>query len=208
MAKFKQTNEDGTETEIEAFTPEEVKLKEDEFNTKITTLAEEKKQLEEEIKKSKGEGLKDDHPNFKTLKEALDKKDDDIKKLQTDIEVDRSTRKQEAFDAQIKIASKGNDEFEKKVRFHLEKTVAALPDSTADERKVKLDAALKLSSDTSTDGPGMFDGGIGVSGVGSGATKDGDTSNGIEFTAREKALGAKMGITPEDYKKFSSRLSK
>jgi hypothetical protein len=52
----------------------------------------------------------------------------------------------------------------------------------------------------------MFDGGVGGGTHNRGA--DIPNSSGVEFTAREKALGEKLGITPEDYKKFGPRLTK
>jgi hypothetical protein len=111
------------------------------------------------------------------------------------------------MDSEIKIASKGNTEFEKKVRLHLKDTLASLPEETPEQRKVKLDAAVKLSSDNSGSGPSILDGGIGGGGMGGGqGVGEGGTT--VEFTAREKALGAKMGISSEDYKKYGARLSK
>lgn len=218
MATYKQINEDGTEVEIEAFSAEEVdqklKAKEEEFNAKITeketiatNLANEKKKLEDDMAKMKLDGVKDDHPNFKVLKEALTKKDEEMAGLKNEIATDRKTRQQEALDVEIKKAANGNEEFEKKVRFHLEKTLGALPEATQEERKIKLEAALKLSSDH-IGGPGPMDGGIGGGGYG-GKGGSGDGGEGtVEFTSREKALGAKLGITAEDYKKYGPRINK
>ena len=112
------------------------------------------------------------------------------------------------MDSAIKVAAKGNDEFEKKVRLHLKETLASLPEETVEQRKVKLDAAVKLSSDGSGDGQGMFDGGIGGGGAGNGGNGGGENTGGVEFTSREKALGAKLGISAEDYKKYGGRVSK
>ena len=52
----------------------------------------------------------------------------------------------------------------------------------------------------------MFDGGISGGGVRN-SYGGGDSDSTVEFTAREKALGAKMGITADDYKKYGSRLT-
>lgn len=218
MVKIKDENGE----EIEVLTPTEVDAKlaaekaaleqghttvVKEKDEAINKLATEKSDLESKIAKMELDGVKDDHPNFKILKDALSKKDDDIKALKTEIDNDKATRKQEAMDSAIKVAAKGNDEFEKKVRLHLKETLASLPEETPEQRKVKLDAAVKLSSDSSGDGVGMFDGGIGGGGAGYGGS-GGEGGSGPEFTAREKALGAKLGISAEDYKKYGGRVSK
>jgi hypothetical protein len=50
----------------------------------------------------------------------------------------------------------------------------------------------------------MFDGGIGGGGNHNNSGAGGDKS--VEFTPREKALGAKFGITEDDYKKYGPKL--
>ena len=204
MAKIKQTKEDGTEEEIEVVTPEELAAEKARLEGEHAT---EKADLEKKIKDAELAGIKEDHPNFKILKEALSKKDEDIKALGKKLDDDKASRKQEAFESEIKIAVGKNTEFEKKVRLHLKDTLGSLPEETAEQRKVKLEAAVKLSSDNSGAGPGMFDGGTGGGGMGS-EQGGGEGIAGVEFTAREKALGAKMGISAEDYKKYGSRLAK
>jgi hypothetical protein len=210
--KVKQTNAEGVEEEVEVMTPAEVEAKlatekavlEEQHKSTIDTLSKEKQELEDKIKKAQLEGIKDDHPNFKILKEALDKKDGDIKALKTEIDEDKKVRKNEAMENAIKTASKGNEEMEKKVRLHLKETLATLPEDTVEQRQTKLIAALKLSADQN-DSPGMFDNGAGGGGFGGGNI---DKVGGVEFTAREKALGEKLGITAEDYKKYGPKLGK
>lgn len=221
--KIKQKNEEtGEETEVEVMTQAEVDAKlaaekaalEEAHKSQLTekeaaikNLASEKQTLEDKIKQAEIDGMKEDHPNFKILKEALNKKDEEIKGIKNTLEQDKKQRVVEEMDAKIKIASKGDMEMEKKIRHHLEKTLPGLPEDTADQRKTKLEAAFKLASDGSSDGPGMFDGGTG--GRGYGGTGSGDSgAETVEFTQREKALGAKLGITPEDYKKYGPRVSK
>lgn len=219
MVKIKQ--EDGTE--VEALTPAEVDAKlaaekaaleqghttvVKEKDEAINKLATEKSDLEGKIAKMELDGVKDDHPNFKILKDALSKKDDDIKALKAEIDTDKATRKQEAMDSAIKVAAKGNDEFEKKVRLHLKETLASLPDETPEQRKIKIDAAVKLSSDGSGDGVGMFDGGIGGGGAGNGGNGGAGNSGGADFTSNERSLGAKLGNTPADFEKYKHRVSK
>lgn len=209
--KIKQKNEEtGEEQEIEVLSVEEVKAKEDEHlktveekDIAISTLAKEKADLEAKIAKAELDGVKADHPNFAILKSALQKKDEEIKNIKTELDTDRTTRKQEEMDSAIKILAKGNVELEKKIKLNLEKTLSALPENTKEERQTKLQAALKLSADYSSEG--IFDGGIGGGGPGN---LNVENQSKVEFTAREKALGAKLGISEDDYKKYSSRLYK
>lgn len=213
MAKIKQVNAEGVEEEIEVFTPEEVdaKLQEKdkvlaEKDTTLNSLANEKKELEEKLSKMAVDGIKEDHPNFKVLKEALSKKDSEIQSLRTEFENDKKQRAEEAFETKIKLLAKGDTELEKKIKLHLTTTLVGMKEDNDEARQKKIEAAYKLSSDTSLEGPGIFDMGVGGSGKGS-EFKDGGV-NTVEFTARERALGAKLGITAEDYKKYGSRVSK
>lgn len=220
--KIKQKNPDGVEEEIEVFTPDEVnnKVKETEdkikgeYDNKITekdtafqTLEKEKKELEDKMSKASLDGIKDDHPNFKILKDALDKKDKDIGDLKSAIDQDKKDRQTELLASKIKVIAKGDAELEKKINLHLATTLVGMKDDTDEARNSKLSAALKLSLDHSQDGPGMFDYGVGGAGGGDGF-KGGSGGDGNDFTARERALGAKLGITEADYKKYASRVSK
>lgn len=219
--KIKQTNAEGVEEEIEVSTEAEVaakieaekKVLEDkhtkeleETKGKITTFENEKKDLQKKIDDMVASGMNADNPSFKVLKEALDKKDEAIKEIKDGIENDKKTRAAEDMDTKIKLASKGNEDLEKKIRHHLEKTLTGLPEGTKAERQTKLEAAYKLAADASSDGPGIFDGGTGNGGKGGGG--EGGGEGGVEFSAKEKALGKKLGITDADYKKYGSRVSK
>lgn len=208
--KIKQTNEAGEEIEVEVLSAEEKLALEQshqtvvtEKDTAINTLANDKKILEDKIAKLELDGIKEDHPNFKVLKEALGKKDEEIKNIRTEIDADKKKLKQEAMDSKVKLATKGNPEFESKVKLHLEKTLASMPEDTEEQRQAKLEAAVKLSAD-SNEAPGMFDMGTGGGGFGGGGEYNQNT---VEFTAREKSLGKKLGITDADYKKYGPRLT-
>jgi len=214
MVTIKQKNEEtGEEEEVEVILQKEVDEKnkelEEEHNNKITekdtlidNLTKEKTDLEDKIKEATGDGVKEDHPNFKILKEALTKKDEEIAGIKTELETDRKNRKDEAMDSAIKIIAKGDKVLEDKIKLNLKETLGALPDGTQEERKIKLDAALKLSADFNSEG--IFDGGI--NGQGKGNIDINDT-NKVEFTSNEVALGNKMGISDEDRKKFGSKLT-
>lgn len=221
MAKFIQKNEDGTETEVEGLTQAEVDAKlasekaalEDghkkqlkEVSGKISSFEQEKKDLQKKIDDMVASGMNAENPSFKVLKEAMDKKDKDLLELKNTVDTDKKNRVKEEMDTKIKLASKGNKEVEDKIKYHLEKTLPGLPENTAEERKTKLEAAFKLASDNSGSGPGMFDAGAGVGGYGGG--QGGGESTGTEFTAKEKALGEKLGITDADRKKYGPRISK
>lgn len=201
--------EDGTE--IEVFSQEELdaklgakdtewqgKLQEKE--TALTSLSTEKEALEKKL----GE-TKEDNPNFKILKDALGKKDDEIKKINETIANERTQRVNEELDLKIKAGAKGDTELEKKVKLHLTSTLSGMPEDTAENRQKKIEAAFKLSIDKVGDAPGMFDGGI-PSGMGNGKGGNFESGSKVEFTAREVALGAKLGITPEDYKKYGNKV--
>lgn len=216
---MKIKNEDGTETEV--MTQEEVDAKlatekatieashqtaMSEKDAAITAAATEKANLQKKIDDMVASGMNADNPSFKVLKEAMTKKDEELGNLKKEIDTDRATRKQEAMDAEIKIAARGNEEFAKKIKLNLEKTLAALPDGTVEERKIKLDAAIKLSTDASTQG--MFDQGTGGGGPGNKYGEESGSGATVEFTQREKLLGNKLGITDEDRKKYGPKLVK
>jgi len=209
MAKYKQTNsETGEEEEVEAFTQDELDAKlaevKTEYDTKIaekdtslTTLTSEKAELEKKIS-----GVKEDAPNFKVLKETLDKKSLEIDALKTEVETDKKARKESFTNSLISKVTKGNKEVEDKIKFHIENTLVGMKADTDEDMAKKVDAAIKLSQEV--DAPGILDGGMGGEGKGEGFKVGGEGT--VEFTAREKALGNKMGITSDDYKKYGPRL--
>jgi chromosome segregation ATPase len=205
MAKIKTVNDQGEEIEIEAFTEEEVNAKLQEKEEEYSKVIEEKDSTLEELKKeqeeiaSKVDGTKEDNPNFKILKEALSKKDAEIEDIRQSIERDKEKRELSTL---VTKASRGNDELEKKINFHLENTVAGMKAETPEDLAKKVDAAVKLSQDIGTEG--MFDGGISGGGQG-GEIKD-TSYGGAQFTQNEIALGNKLGITDEDRKKYGSKL--
>ncbi|HNW65719.1 MAG TPA: hypothetical protein PKO10_00735 [Aliarcobacter cryaerophilus] len=205
MSKIKIINDKGEEEEIDAFTEAEVtakvKEKEEEFTKVIGEKDETLKNLtkeKDELVKKAGD-IKQDNPNFAILKSALDKKDKEIEDIKISLEKDKEERK---ISGLITKFTRGNEELEKKIRFHLENSVAGMKSDTPENLTKKIDAAIKLSQDFGSEG--IFDGGVGGGGKG-GDIKGGD-NGGVEFTAKEKALGAKLGISEEDYKKYGPKL--
>lgn len=205
MAKIKIINDKGEEEEIDAFTEAEVTAKVKEKEEEFTKVIGEKDETLKTLTKEKEElaakvgGTKEDNPNFKILKDALDKKDKEISEIKTSLEKDKEERKVSGL---ITKFSKGNEELEKKIRFHLENTVVGMKSDTPEDLAKKIDAAIKLSQDYGSQG--MFDGGVGGGGKG-GEFKGGD-NGGVEFTPKEIALGNKLGITDEDRKKYGPKL--
>lgn len=215
MATIKQTDAEGNEVDVEVFSQAEVDAqllaKEGELKNTYETQLKEKEdslkaiQTEKEQLETKLGVTKEDNPNFKILKEALTKKDNEIKAINEKFDTTEKLRKTEELNLKLSAVSKGNVELEKKMKLQLSTTLAGMKEDTKEDRDKKIEAAFKLSVDTSSDGPGMFDMGVGGGNYG-GDFKDTTVDNG--FTSREKALGAKMGITAEDYKKYGPKVSK
>lgn len=205
MAKIKIINDKGEEEEIEAFTEAEVTAKVQEKEQEFNKVIGEKDETLKTLTKEKDDliakvgGVKEDNPNFKVLKDALDKKDQEINEIKTSLEKDKEERK---ISGLITKFTRGNEELEKKIRFHLENSVAGMKSDTPENLTKKIDAAIKLSQDFGSEG--IFDGGVG--GGGKGGDIKGEGNGGVEFTAKEKALGAKLGISEEDYKKYGPKL--
>lgn len=210
---MKYKKEDGTEVEV--FSQEELdaKLKEEgdkirtEFDGKMkdkedaaVKLATDKIELEKKMV-----DIKPDHPNFAALKEALDKKDTEIKALADRMDGDKKDRENAEMTGFIDAVASKDDELKKKIKYHLDNTVSGMKSATVEERKAKVEAAIKLSIDTSE--PGLLDSiiagggnrGIVIPNV------DGKQAN---FTEREKQLGLKLGISEEDYKKYAGRVTR
>lgn len=219
--KTKIKNDDGTETEVDVIPTEEANKKVEEVqkehetklaekDTALSTLAQEKADLEKKLQEAAagGEKGKEDHPNFKVLKEALEKKDKEMADLKNEIATDKKTAREEDMKNRINKVAKGNAELEKKIQFNLTNTLAAMKENTQEERELKFNAALKLSADSMIETPGIFDNGAGGGGGGGRGEDFSQSSGGPEFTKREKLLGAKLGITDADYKKYGPRIGK
>ena len=205
MAIFK--NEDGTE--VEALTAEEVEAKlaterasalaeaEKNFNEQKDIIEAEKAELEERIK-----GIDNKDQNFKVLKEALDKKTDEIKTLGTKIEDEgKKIRSEIVRDDLIEKLSRGNKELEKKIKLNFDETLKGVEAKTPEEIKSKMDSAYKLSIDST--GPNPIDVAINGSG-GAGFRPITNNNDKVEISETEKSLGKKFGISEDDYKKYEN----
>jgi len=204
--KIKQINETtGEEEEVEVFSQQEMDKKlsdvKSEFEGKLNIAEEEKKDLQAKIT-----GVKEDHPNFKALKDALADKSKEIDTFRSSYETDKKQTKTDYEEGIIKSVAKGNDELQKKIKYHLENTVPGMKDDSKETHQSKIQAAIKLASDNSSDS-NIFDGGMGGGGRGM-DDKGGASGDKAEFSTKEVALGNKLGITEEDRKKYGSKVSK
>lgn len=219
--KIKQ--EDGTE--IDVLTPQEVeaKLAEEvskkvqeergnweaesgakmkEVQDKVASLESDKEKLKEDLERLANVG-QTDHPNFKILKDSLDKKDNEIKTLNESVNVIKKQREADLLSGEIKKIVGGDEEMAKTLKHHYDETLKAMPNNTTEEISARLEAAKKLAGVSTVIDPlmggfggngGYFSGG---SGSGSGTT---------DLTSNERALGQKLGLSEEDYKKYQSKI--
>lgn len=201
--KIKQ--EDGTEVEV--FTAEEVAEKVQEKENQINELSQKSSVLEAEKQKLEEQlgTTKQDNPNFATLKEALDKKTEEIKSLSTEISSIKDQTIAETRDSLIGAIAKNDEEMKKKILHHFNKTLSAMPSSSKDDIKAKVAAAVKLADGGNQEEilDAVFAGGEGFKVD----YNKGSQSGGADFSAREIAIGNKLNITEEDRKKYGPKLS-
>jgi len=209
MATYKNENGD----EVEALSPEEVEAKlaekKAEYETKMAQKDSEvaainaaKVELEEKLSKADPQSA-----NFKALKAALDAKDAKINELSESVKKDKEERVGNFTSNLIKSLAKGNEDLEKKIKLNYETTLAGVKGESEEDIKKKVESAVKLSIDITTPNP-MDIAMQGAGGRGMRQAGGGVATGGVEFTAREIALGTKLGISEEDYKKYSTRVSK
>lgn len=194
--------------EVETKKTEEMKViadgyaaKETEAKTALQKLNDEKTALETKIN-GNGGGQVD---NFKELKAALDKKTEEITALSKDLGEMKSNSIKDQKDSFVnKIAGK-DAELKKKIDLFYEKDLSGMPDKTPEEIAKKVEAAAKLAGEVVDIDP--LSGAINGAG-GKGFSPEGGAGGAPEFSAKEKQLGAKMGITEADYKKYGPAVSK
>lgn len=207
--------EDGTE--FEAFTEEEVNARiddatqkaktelETEYQGKIqeqTTAMEDLKKEREELEEKMNQGSDDKDKNFKVLKDALNKKDDEIKNLTQKIDETGSARINDLRERLIEKYAGSDEELKKKIVHNFDNTLAGVDAKSEKEIENKIKNAVKLSVDFG--GPNPLDnamsggepGGVGRKNAGGVSAK---------ITPEVKDLGGKLGITDEDYQKYGSK---
>ncbi len=210
---MKIKNADGTESEV--FTPDEVTAKlaekEKEINgaweqkhteiaTKLDSAVADKQKLEADLAKAGQGGAQNE--NFKTLKEALDKKDTEINALRTEVQTSEANRLNEHRDAIIKSFVGNDKELEKKILLNFNDTLKGVTAKTREEISKKLESAIKLSVENIA--PSVLQNAM--NGGGGPGFIPNHGNGPVEFTAAEIALGNKFGITDEDRKKYGPKL--
>lgn len=193
MAKF--LDADGNE--VEAFTQAEVDAIRTEAESKITAAMSEKADLEKKL-----EGLSDKDKNFAALKSALDEKTKIIDGLSQEIKSVKEVREADMTTAMISKFAKGNEELAKKIAHHYNETLKSVDAKSQEEIAKKVESALKLSVETKADADVL--GAAIAGGTGYSAPAAGGSATAVEFTSEQKALGKKMGISEEDYKKYGN----
>lgn len=159
----------------------------------------EKVRLEAELTKNSG-----DNPNYATLKAALDKKDTEIKELR-DLNTKVSDLRSKDIESEtLNQFSRGNEELNKKIRHHYENTLKSVKAESKEEIIKKMGDAVKLA----TDNPVLPDliGNANYGAASGGYVPPG--SGAVEIKPTEKALGSKLGITEDDWKKYGPKLNK
>lgn len=173
----------------------EIKIKD--VSDKINSLEDEKSALEAKISGGGGE----DHPNFRVLKDALDKKEAEIEGLTKSINLVNKQRVDDYLATEIIKAAGDDDEVAKKIRHHFNETLKSMPNESKEEILARIEAAKVLSGINNKPSPLDNIGGSGFFP----ASNAGATA---ELSEKEKALGRKMGLTEEDYKKYAPKTRK
>ena len=184
---------DADGNEVEAFTPEEVKAKEDALKAEFDAKNKEK------------EGDADKDKNFNALKESLTKKDEEILGVKTELENTKKTIEEQAaqrfIDTQNEVFT-GLVGADADLRKKIEDEMNNFKDQPKNKQEFETMAKKALSIvDPMRVVVDPFNGfrnsGKGTDGAGAGSEKA------KEFTAEDKAFASKMGITEDDIKNFN-----
>jgi hypothetical protein len=160
--------------------------------------------LDLEAKRAGGDD-KGQQGNFKELKKALDEKTSLIDGLKNSIDEMKKGQITQTRDTIVKGFAGNDAELAKTIKDHYDTTLSGMPEATPADIAKRVEAAAKLASNGEAFDPlGVARQGGG--GFGQGGTQyDGDKN---DFSPNEKALGAKLGITDADYKKYGPKTSK
>lgn len=162
----------------------------------LTALQEELQKKEEELK-----GLKDKDVNFSKFKSQKDKEIETIKK-----EIDEkivSVKKEvmegvmkDHYNDTLKVLAGGDEEAKKKIEFHFKRLgdVAGTKEEITNKLKDAYILANKPADIDALNTSVISSGGVGRINVKVSETK---------LTPEEKELGKKLGLSDEDYKKYS-----
>lgn len=218
-----QTFKDDEGNEVQAFTEEEINKKVEEaqeaakqeaqkqveeVQTQLESEKSEREKLQEQVTKAEEAGGTEggddkQSENFRTLKEALNKKDEEINNLRKEFEDNESRRVTEYRDRLIEQYAGQDEELKKKIQHNYDEILSGVKTKTQADIEGKVKDAFRLSSDATTVNP--MD--AAVSGGSPAPHKSiSEGSQTPEFTKNEVELGEKMGITEEDRKKYGPKL--
>lgn len=204
-------NEDGTE--IEAYTAEEVeaqkaeaieaaleqyKIDNPDKTAELEELQNTLKEKEEELAKLKEKDL-----NFSNLRKQKESAEKAVENIKAEIDAKIASAKKEVlegvmkdhYDETLKSLSGGDEELKKKIEFHYKRLGDIVSTKTEMSNKLKDAHTLATRKDEPDITAILGSGGIG-------RLKMKGQNKG--FTPEEQALGAKFGLTPEDYKKYGN----
>lgn len=204
-----QTIKQDDGTEIEVYTADEIEEQKqqavDDYKTNnpdktadIEALQETLAEKEIELEKMKGKDM--NFANLRNQKEAAEKK---IEEIKGEIDGKISNVKKEVmeevmrdhYSESLKALSGDDKELEKKIEFHYKRLgdVASTKTDIASKLRDAWFLATKPTGDDGVNANVFASGGVGRVQIKSQATK---------ISAEEKAVGAKFGITDEDFKKY------
>ncbi len=191
MAKF--YNEDGTE--VEAFTQEEVDAKVQETNQNIEDLKSQLDQANKDLEELKND---DKNKNFENLRKSKKAAEDKVAELEGKINNEIGGLKNmivaKELDQNIKVLADGDEELAKKIKLHYDEMLK--PEDDEKKRNEKLGQAYVLATGGKPNNDVMKDV---ISGAG-GPNKNPGSNKG--FSPDLVGLGAKLGLSPEDFKKY------
>jgi chromosome segregation ATPase len=204
MAKYKDPE---TGEEVEAFSQEEFDTKVAEAqaaadaklaekDTAMASLQKERDDAKLALEEAANKGGRESE-NYKTLKAALDLKDQKLNEVKTEMETIKGQRIEDIKNSVLDQVAGKDPDLRKKIEHHFNETLKGVTANTPEEIKAKLENAKKLSIEV--DNPNPLD--TINNGGGPGVQQEND-GKGLEFTSREKTLGGKLGIGQEDYKKY------
>lgn len=141
--------------------------------------------------------------NFAALKDALSKKDEDIKSLREGNQKIMDLRTNDLKSDVLSRFSGVNVELAKKISHHYDVTLSGVKAESKEEITKKMESAARLSMDDAKAdivNQANFNGGT------FGNHGGGSIIQSVELSNAQKDLGKKLGITDEDIKKYGPKL--
>ena len=203
--------EDGTK--IEAYTEDEVNERIEEVKTQIseeasqkveelqTSLEDTKAKLEQATKDLIEFSGTDKGKNVAALRKSKEELGKKVEELEGKITSEINTLKQvldgKELDRNIQTLSEGDEELGKKIKYFYDQNIK--PEDTDEVKRSKLGDAYKLASGGKKSN--VLDSVIGSGGAGKGSGSGGSDN----FSPDLVALGNKLGLSADDFKKYGKR---